>query len=49
MKLKLQYKKTSELMFFANNSRLHDKEQIKQIADSIKEFEIGRASCRERV
>jgi len=25
-------------MFFANNSRLHDKDQIKQIADSIKEF-----------
>jgi len=36
--LKIEYKKTSELIPYVNNSRTHSDEQIKQVASSIKEF-----------
>lgn len=37
-KLKIEYKKTVELIPYANNSRTHSEHQVAQIAASIKEF-----------
>jgi hypothetical protein len=36
--LEIQYKKTSDLIPYANNSRLHDDSQVAQLVKSIKEF-----------
>lgn len=36
--LEIQYKKTSDLIPYANNSRLHDDSQVAQLVESIKEF-----------
>jgi len=36
--LKIEYRKTSELIPYVNNSRTHSDEQVTQIASSIKEF-----------
>ena len=36
--LKVEYKKTAELIPYVNNARTHSEEQIKQVAASIKEF-----------
>ena len=36
--LKVEYKKTAELIPYSNNSRTHDDSQVAQIAASIKEF-----------
>jgi len=38
MKLKIEYKKTDDLIPYVNNSRTHSEEQVAQIAASIKEF-----------
>ena len=37
-KLTIEYKKTSDLIPYANNSRLHDETQLGQLVASIKEF-----------
>jgi len=34
----IEYKNTSELIPYANNTRTHSDEQVQQIASSIKEF-----------
>lgn len=34
----IEYKDTSELIPYANNTKIHDAEQIEQIKESIKEF-----------
>ncbi len=36
--LKIEYRKTSELIGYVNNSRTHSEDQVSQIAASIKEF-----------
>jgi DNA modification methylase len=38
MKLEIEYKNIEELIPYVNNSRTHSKEQVAQIASSIKEF-----------
>lgn len=38
MKLEIEYKKIEELIPYVNNSRTHSKDQVAQIASSIKEF-----------
>ena len=38
MKLKIEYKKVSELLPYARNARTHSDEQVSQLATSIKEF-----------
>lgn len=38
MELKIEYIKTSDLKPYANNAKIHDAEQIKQIKKSIEEF-----------
>ena len=38
MKLKIEYRKVSELLPYARNARTHSDEQVSQLAASIKEF-----------
>ena len=38
IKLAIKYKKTADLVPYANNSRLHDETQLGQLVASINEF-----------